>query len=79
MAKTSAISAWESLFRAQVTVMRSLSAEFPRDADLSLTATLGAKRAELSTHFEFEQGQPPKRQVLKRIKSFRQKIRECRR
>lgn len=37
MAKTSAISAWESLFRAQVTVMRSLSAEFPRDADLSLT------------------------------------------
>jgi DNA-binding MarR family transcriptional regulator len=37
VAKTSAISAWESLFRAQVTVMRSLSAEFPRDADLSLT------------------------------------------
>lgn len=37
MAKKSAISAWESLFRAQVTVMRTLSAEFPRDADLSLT------------------------------------------
>ncbi|MGA0568461.1 MarR family winged helix-turn-helix transcriptional regulator [Rathayibacter sp. KR2-224] len=37
MAKKSAISAWEALFRAQVTVMRSLTAEFPRDADLSLT------------------------------------------
>ncbi|GAB3801932.1 MarR family winged helix-turn-helix transcriptional regulator [Humibacter antri] len=37
MAKKSAISAWESLFRAQVTVMRTLTAEFPRDADLSLT------------------------------------------
>ena len=37
MTTTSAISAWESLFRAQVTVMRTLSAEFPRDADLSLT------------------------------------------
>lgn len=37
MAKKSAISAWESLFRAQVTVMRSLTAEFPRDAGLSLT------------------------------------------
>ncbi|WP_243064858.1 MarR family winged helix-turn-helix transcriptional regulator [Humibacter sp. RRB41] len=37
MAKKSAISAWESLFRTQVTVMRALSAEFPRDADLSLT------------------------------------------
>ncbi|GAB3396625.1 hypothetical protein GCM10027568_31090 [Humibacter soli] len=35
--KKSAISAWESLFRAQVTVMRTLNAEFPRDADLSLT------------------------------------------
>ncbi|GAB3614575.1 MarR family winged helix-turn-helix transcriptional regulator [Humibacter ginsengisoli] len=37
MAKKSAISAWESLFRAQVTVLRALTAEFPRDADLSLT------------------------------------------
>ncbi|WP_026940040.1 MarR family winged helix-turn-helix transcriptional regulator [Humibacter albus] len=37
MTKKSAISAWESLFRAQVTVMRTLTAEFPRDADLSLT------------------------------------------
>jgi DNA-binding MarR family transcriptional regulator len=37
VAKKSAISAWESLFRAQVTVMRTLAAEFPRDADLSLT------------------------------------------
>jgi DNA-binding MarR family transcriptional regulator len=37
MAKKSAISAWESLFRAQVTVMRALSAEFPRDAEISFT------------------------------------------
>lgn len=37
VAKKSAISAWESLFRAQVTVMRALTAEFPRDADLSFT------------------------------------------
>ena len=37
IAKKSAISAWESLFRAQVTVMRALTAEFPRDAELSLT------------------------------------------
>ena len=37
MAKKSAISAWESLFRAQVTVMRALSAEFPRDSAISLT------------------------------------------
>lgn len=37
LAKKSAISAWESLFRAQVAVMRTLTAEFPRGADLSLT------------------------------------------
>ncbi|QDZ16038.1 MarR family winged helix-turn-helix transcriptional regulator [Humibacter ginsenosidimutans] len=37
MATKSAISAWESLFRAQVTVMRTLSNEFPRDAEISLT------------------------------------------
>ncbi len=37
MSGKSAISAWESLFRAQVTVMRTLTAEFPRDAGLSLT------------------------------------------
>ncbi|WP_436408493.1 MarR family winged helix-turn-helix transcriptional regulator [Agromyces chitinivorans] len=29
--RTTAVAAWESLFRAQVTVMRSLAAEFPSD------------------------------------------------
>jgi hypothetical protein len=48
------------------------------DGSLRLSATLGPRRAELSTRFEFEQGQPPEHQVLKRIKSFKQTIRECR-
>lgn len=35
MARTTAVSAWESLFRAQVHVMRHLTAEFPRTVSLN--------------------------------------------
>jgi hypothetical protein len=48
------------------------------DGSLRFSATLDPKKAELSTHFEFEQGQAPEHQVLKRIKNFNQKIRVCR-
>ena len=35
MARTTAVSAWESLFRAQVQVMRQLTAEFPRSLSMN--------------------------------------------